>query len=160
MIFVFLSGPGWQKLCERASGARRKVWTRTKILIPNIRYFVAILRFVAIYTFYKPFIELYMQDSFLSSRFRQKSPELNERERPLVQTQTKDAQKQRFLLQICKYRQKQCFCREELKAFFALAESQLLPPCNSQPQQKWMTLQSRVLTSTTVCVFVCFVCTS
>ena len=28
---------------------RRKVWTRTKILSPNIRYFVAILRFVAIY---------------------------------------------------------------------------------------------------------------
>ena len=49
---------GWQKLRERASGARRKVWTRTKILSPNIRYFVAILRFVAIYAFYKAFIEL------------------------------------------------------------------------------------------------------
>ena len=51
-------GAGWQKLRERASGARRKVWTRTKILSPNIRYFVAILRFVAIYAFYKAFIEL------------------------------------------------------------------------------------------------------
>ena len=36
-----------------ASGAWRKVWTRTKILSPNILYFVAILRFVAIYAFYK-----------------------------------------------------------------------------------------------------------
>ena len=41
-----------------AKGLRRKVWTRTKILSPNIRYFVAILRFVAIYAFYKAFIEL------------------------------------------------------------------------------------------------------
>ena len=29
---------GWQKLC---GGPCRKVWTRTKILSPNIRYFVA-----------------------------------------------------------------------------------------------------------------------
>ena len=36
---------GWQKLCE---GTRRKVWTRTKNLSPKIRYFVAILRLVAI----------------------------------------------------------------------------------------------------------------
>ena len=32
-----------------AKGLRRKVWTRTKILSPNICYFVAISRFVAIY---------------------------------------------------------------------------------------------------------------
>ena len=32
-----------------AKGLRQKVWTRTKIFIPNIHYFVAILRFVAIY---------------------------------------------------------------------------------------------------------------
>ena len=37
---------GWQKLC-----LRQKVWTRTDILSPNIRYFVAILGFVAIYAF-------------------------------------------------------------------------------------------------------------
>ena len=30
---------GWQKLREGAKGVRRKVWTRTKILTPNIRYF-------------------------------------------------------------------------------------------------------------------------
>ena len=30
-------------------GLRRKVWTRKKILSPTIHYFVAILRFVAIY---------------------------------------------------------------------------------------------------------------
>ena len=32
---------GWQKLCEGLKGLRRKVWTQTKILSPNIRYFVA-----------------------------------------------------------------------------------------------------------------------
>ena len=40
--------PGWQKLCEGTKGLRRKVWTRTKIFSPNIRYVVAILRFVKI----------------------------------------------------------------------------------------------------------------
>ena len=34
--------PGWQKLCEGTKGLRRKVWTQTKILSPNICYFVAI----------------------------------------------------------------------------------------------------------------------
>ena len=33
--------PGWQKLRGSTGGTRRKVWTRTKILSPNIRYFVA-----------------------------------------------------------------------------------------------------------------------
>ena len=32
---------GWQKLQGSTGGTRRKVWTRTKILSPNIRYFVA-----------------------------------------------------------------------------------------------------------------------
>ena len=32
---------GWQKLRGSTGGTRRKVWTRTKILSPNIRYFVA-----------------------------------------------------------------------------------------------------------------------
>ena len=41
--------PGWQELCEGTKGLRRKVWTRTEISSPNIRYFVAILRFIAIY---------------------------------------------------------------------------------------------------------------
>ena len=35
-----------------AKGLRRKVWTRKKMLSPNIRYFVAILRFVAIYALF------------------------------------------------------------------------------------------------------------
>ena len=34
-------GAGWQKLRGSTGGTRRKVWTRTKILSPNIRYFVA-----------------------------------------------------------------------------------------------------------------------
>ena len=33
---------GWQKLREGTRGLPRKVWTRTNILSPNIRYFVAI----------------------------------------------------------------------------------------------------------------------
>ena len=32
---------GWQKLHGSTGGTRRKVWTQTKILSPNIRYFVA-----------------------------------------------------------------------------------------------------------------------
>ena len=32
---------GWQKLHGSTDGTRRKVWTWTKILSPNIRYFVA-----------------------------------------------------------------------------------------------------------------------
>ena len=35
-----------------AKGLRQKVWTRTKILSPNIRYYIAILRFVAINTLF------------------------------------------------------------------------------------------------------------
>ena len=35
------SKAGWQKLCGGMGGPRRKVWTRTKILSPSIRYFVA-----------------------------------------------------------------------------------------------------------------------
>ena len=39
----------WKKLCEGKKGLRRKVWTQGKILGPNLRYFIAILRFVAFY---------------------------------------------------------------------------------------------------------------
>ena len=45
----------WQKLREGTKGLRRKVWTRKKILSPHIRYFVAILRFVAIYALLEDF---------------------------------------------------------------------------------------------------------
>ena len=44
--------PWWQKLCEGTKGVRQKVWPRTKILNPNIRYIVAILWFVAIYALF------------------------------------------------------------------------------------------------------------
>ena len=47
-----VQGPGWQKLCEGTKGLRRKVWTWTKILSPNICYIVVVLRFVAIYTIF------------------------------------------------------------------------------------------------------------
>ena len=38
-----------------ANSVRRKVWTQAKILSPNICYFPAILRFVAIYTLFERF---------------------------------------------------------------------------------------------------------
>ena len=47
-IILYIS-TGWQKMCEGLKGLRRKIWTQTKILSLNIRYFVAILRFVVIY---------------------------------------------------------------------------------------------------------------
>ena len=37
----FFHYSGWQKLRGSTGGTRRKVWTRTKILSPNIRYFGA-----------------------------------------------------------------------------------------------------------------------
>ena len=40
---------GSQKLTRRHEGPSPKIWIRTKILSPSIRYFVAILWFVAIY---------------------------------------------------------------------------------------------------------------
>ena len=43
---------GWQNLCEGKKGLRRQVWSRTKILSPNVRYFDAILRFVTIYALF------------------------------------------------------------------------------------------------------------
>ena len=46
---------GWEKLHENAKGLHRLVWTGTKILKPNIRYFVPMLRFVAIYALYQAF---------------------------------------------------------------------------------------------------------
>ena len=39
VLFLFITG--WQKLHGSTGGTRRKLWTRTKILSPNIRYFVA-----------------------------------------------------------------------------------------------------------------------
>ena len=43
MLFsMFHISPGWQKLHGSTGGTRQKVWTGTKILSPNIRYFVAV----------------------------------------------------------------------------------------------------------------------
>ena len=47
-ICLILPETGCQKLREGTKGLWQKVWTRTKILSPNIRYFVATLRFVSI----------------------------------------------------------------------------------------------------------------
>ena len=48
-----LGGAGWQKLCKGMKGVRRKGWT--KISSTNIPYFVAILRFVAIFAVFGRF---------------------------------------------------------------------------------------------------------
>ena len=40
-LILNYKAPGWQKLHGSTGGTRRKVWTRTKILSLNIRYFVA-----------------------------------------------------------------------------------------------------------------------
>ena len=50
-MLALLEVPGWQKLHGSTVGTRQKVWTRTKILSPNIRYFNE-LRFVAIYALF------------------------------------------------------------------------------------------------------------
>ena len=52
---------GWQNLCEGIKGLRRKVWTLAKILIINIPFAVAILRFV---TFYAQFGRLWAKKCF------------------------------------------------------------------------------------------------
>ena len=49
------TNPGWQKLCKGTKGLRQKVWSQTKILSPKIRYFGAMLRFIAIYAFLEIF---------------------------------------------------------------------------------------------------------
>ena len=50
--FGYIYKKGFQKLCEGTKGLRRKVWTWTEILRTNIRYIVAILTFVTIYTLF------------------------------------------------------------------------------------------------------------
>ena len=50
--------PGWQKLCGGTGGPCQKVWTRTKILSPNIRYFVAKQDFSR----FTPFLEIFWQN--------------------------------------------------------------------------------------------------
>ena len=90
---------GWQKLCEGTKGLRRKVWTRTKMLSPNKRYFVAILRFVAIYAFYIKLLLSFKcktasfcpdSDKRVKRKIASFRPDLDERQLPFVQAQTKD----------------------------------------------------------------------
>ena len=52
-LFIDEEQAGWQKLCKGMKGIRRKGWT--KISSTNIPYFVAILRFVAIYALFGRF---------------------------------------------------------------------------------------------------------
>ena len=57
---------GSQKLTRRHEGPSPKIWIRTKILSPSIRYFVAILVFVAFYTL---FGRLWANRALFGSRF-------------------------------------------------------------------------------------------
>ena len=52
MIDQCSSITGWQKLREGTKGPCQKVWIGTKKITPNIRYFVATLRFVAFYALF------------------------------------------------------------------------------------------------------------
>ena len=85
--------PGWQKLCEGTKGLRRKVWTRTKIFSPNIRYVVVILRFVKIYALYKASFRPdsdKRQHYFVQTKDNSFRPYSDKRQLPFVHTQTKD----------------------------------------------------------------------
>jgi len=89
-----------------AKGLRRKVWTGTKILSPNICYFVVILRFVEIYAL---FGNLWAKKCFL---FRSKTVFLRQE----VYYYTVYISYYTDLdFQICKYAQKQRICRENSK---------------------------------------------
>ena len=97
--------PGWQKLCEGTKGIRWTVWTRTKILSPNIRYFVAMLRFVVIYTLFGrlcarkgPF---WVKTVFLGQKVHYYKVYL--------------AYYTELNVQICNYAQKQRICRKNIK---------------------------------------------
>ena len=91
--------PGWQKLCEGTKGLRRKVWIQTKKFSTNIRYFVTILRFVAIYTI------LGYQSVFFWSKTVFLGQEVHH-------YMVYIAYKTELNLQICNYSQKQCICRK------------------------------------------------
>ena len=74
---VLYSSPGWQKLRERV---RRRIWTQTKILSPNIHHFFAVLRSVAIYAYFEAFIFaiLVIRATFLLQISKYASDERNE----------------------------------------------------------------------------------
>ena len=96
---------GWQKFCEGTKGLRRKVWTWTKILSPNMRYFVAILRFVTIYTL---FGNLWTKMTF----FGLKTVFLGQKVHYYM---VYIAYFTELNLQICDYSQKRRICRENCK---------------------------------------------
>ena len=49
-LYTLLTLPEWEKLCEGTKCLRRKVWSRTEILSPSIRYFVAMGRRQKLFT--------------------------------------------------------------------------------------------------------------
>ena len=105
---------------------RRNVWTQTKILSPNTRYFVAILRFVAIYAL----LEIFGQKMCL---FGSKTVFLGQEGHYYMVYITE------LSLQICDYAQKRRICRENFKHALDKKFSwpflpptkgcQVLPPC-------------------------------
>ena len=49
-LYALFTLPGWQKLCEGTNGLGRKVRSRTEMLSPSIRYFVAMGRRQKLFT--------------------------------------------------------------------------------------------------------------
>ena len=98
-------------MCEGTKGLRRKVWTRTKILSPNMRYFVATLRFVSILAL---FGRLWAKKCFLGSKTVFLGQEVHYY---IVYI----AYFTELKLQMCDYAQKRHICREKCK--YALDEN-------------------------------------
>ena len=109
------------RVAEGTKGLRQKVWTRTKLLSPNIHYFVAILRFFAIYA-------LFLED-FLGKKVSFLD---NKRVSWARSALLHIAYRTELNLQNCNRVQERCICRENTKyntrlkkicvGIFALAE--------------------------------------
>ena len=90
-------------MCEGTKGLRRKFWTQTKILIPNIRYFVVILRSVAIYAVLEDFGQKYCLFFFVKTVFLRQE---------VHYYMVYFANYTELDLQICNYAQKRRICRK------------------------------------------------
>ena len=104
---LFALFTGWQKFCEGTKGLRRNVRTRTKMLDPNICYFVTILR-----SRFTHFLKSFGQKKML---FRSKTVSLGQEVHYYMVYITYYTE---VNLQICNYPQKRRICRENSKYAF------------------------------------------
>ena len=112
---LFALFTGWQKFCEGTKGLRRNVRTRTKILDPNICYFVTILR-----SRFTHFLKSFGQKKML---FRSKTVSLGQEVHYYMVYITYTELNSR----IFKYAQKRRICHENSK--YALDENFCGPYC-------------------------------